>query len=674
MPDFKITSDFDMMGDQPRAVEALVNGLNGGLRFQTLMGVTGSGKTFNMANVIESVQRPTLVMTPNKTLAAQLATELKGFFPENAVEYFVSYYDYYQPEAYIPRTDTYIEKETSINQEIDKLRHSATRSLLTRRDVIIVASVSCIYGLGSPEDYYSFVAEVRKGEIRDRQRFVRQLVEMQYERTNMDLSRAYFRVRGDVVELVPAYDDIAIRVEFWGDQVERIVELDYVTGEILAECDSVDIYPARHFVTPRDKLKRGVKRIQQELKAQLDIFEKQGKLLEAQRIEQRTNYDLEMLLAVGYCSGVENYSGPLGGRDLGSAPWTLLDYFPDDFLVILDESHQTIPQLRAMFKGDRSRKTTLVDYGWRLPSALDNRPLNFEEFCDKVQQGIFVSATPAEFELRESAAVVQQIIRPTGLLDPVVEIHPIEGQVDDLVQRIRESIDSDGRCLVTTLTKKMAEELADYFQEVGINTHYLHSEIHTLERSEILRDLRLGVYDVVVGINLLREGLDLPEVNLVAILDADKEGYLRSAGSLIQTMGRAARHESGKVVMYADTITRSMHSAIDETLRRRTIQAQHNVDNGIVPTGIKKEIRGITDRIVAESENSVDLGSYIERDRLSATDGTRLIADLQKQMKQAAKGMEFERAAMLRDEIVELRNIINMVTEEEFVDKKSVSD
>jgi excinuclease ABC subunit B len=674
MPDFKITSDFDMMGDQPRAVEALVNGLNGGLRFQTLMGVTGSGKTFNMANVIESVQRPTLVMTPNKTLAAQLATELKGFFPENAVEYFVSYYDYYQPEAYIPRTDTYIEKETSINQEIDKLRHSATRSLLTRRDVIIVASVSCIYGLGSPEDYYSFVAEVRKGEIRDRQRFVRQLVEMQYERTNMDLSRAYFRVRGDVVELVPAYDDIAIRVEFWGDQVERIVELDYVTGEILAECDSVDIYPARHFVTPRDKLKRGVKRIQQELKAQLDIFEKQGKLLEAQRIEQRTNYDLEMLLAVGYCSGVENYSGPLGGRDFGSAPWTLLDYFPDDFLVILDESHQTIPQLRAMFKGDRSRKTTLVDYGWRLPSALDNRPLNFEEFCDKVQQGIFVSATPAEFELRESAAVVEQIIRPTGLLDPVVEIHPIEGQVDDLVQRIRESIDSDGRCLVTTLTKKMAEELADYFQEVGINTHYLHSEIHTLERSEILRDLRLGVYDVVVGINLLREGLDLPEVNLVAILDADKEGYLRSAGSLIQTMGRAARHEAGKVVMYADTITRSMHSAIDETLRRRTIQAQHNVDNGIVPTGIKKEIRGITDRIVAESENSVDLGSYIERDRLSATDGTRLIADLRKQMKQAAKGMEFERAAMLRDEIVELRNIINMVTEEEFVDKKPVSD
>jgi excinuclease ABC subunit B len=668
MPDFKIISDFDMMGDQPRAVESLINGLQQGLRFQTLMGVTGSGKTFNMANVIESVQRPTLVMTPNKTLAGQLATELRGFFPENAVEYFVSYYDYYQPEAYIPRTDTYIEKETSINQEIDRLRHSATRSLLTRRDVIIVASVSCIYGLGSPEDYYSFVAEVSKGEIRDRQRFVRQLVDMQYERTNMDLSRGYFRVRGDVVELVPAYDDIAIRVEFWGDQIERIVELDYVTGEILAECDSVAIYPARHFVTPRDKLIKGVKRIKHELKAQLAIFKQQGKLLEAQRIEQRTNYDLEMLLEAGYCSGVENYSGPLGGRDIGSAPWTLLDYFPEDFLVILDESHQTIPQLRAMFKGDRSRKTTLVDYGWRLPSALDNRPLNFEEFCERVHQAIFVSATPAEFELRESATIVEQIIRPTGLLDPLVEIHPIEGQVDDLVQLIRESIASDGRCLVTTLTKKMAEELSDYFLEVGISTHYLHSEIHTLERGEILMDLRRGVYDVVVGINLLREGLDLPEVNLVAILDADKEGYLRSSRSLIQTMGRAARHEAGKVVMYADRMTDSMQFAINETLRRRAIQAQHNEDNGIIPVGIRKEIRGLTDRIVAgaSTQDAVETVNRIELSQLSATDATRLIIDLEKQMKQSAKRMEFERAAMLRDEIVELRHIVNMITEDSF--------
>ena len=676
MPDFKIFSDFDMMGDQPRAVDSLVSGLTEGLRFQTLMGVTGSGKTFNMANVIEAVQRPTLVMTPNKTLAAQLATELKEFFPQNAVEYFVSYYDYYQPEAYIPRTDTYIEKETSINQEIDKLRHSATRSLLTRRDVIIVASVSCIYGLGSPEDYYSFVAEVRKGEIRDRQRFVRQLVEMQYERTNMDLSRAYFRVRGDVVELVPSYDDIAIRVEFWGDQVERIVEVDYVTGEILSECDSVAIYPARHFVTPRDKLTRGVKRIKHELKTQLDLFKSQGKLLEAQRIEQRTNYDLEMLLEAGYCSGVENYSGPLGGRELGSAPWTLLDYFPDDFLVILDESHQTIPQLRAMFKGDRSRKTTLVEYGWRLPSALDNRPLNFEEFCERVRQAIFVSATPAAFELQESAAVVEQVIRPTGLLDPVVEIHPIEGQVDDLVQRIRESIDSDGRCLVTTLTKKMAEELSDYFLEVGISTHYLHSEIHTLERGEILRDLRLGVYDVVVGINLLREGLDLPEVNLVAILDADKEGYLRSSGSLIQTMGRAARHIDGKVVMYADRMTQSMQSAINETLRRRTLQAQHNADNGIVPVGIRKEIRDITDRIVSESRSASDTGSLnqAERSQLSAIDAKRLISDLEKQMKQSAKRMEFERAAMLRDEIAELRAIVRMVPEDSVSNLKRTGD
>jgi len=661
MPEFKIVSDFNMMGDQPRAVESLVGGLKKGLRFQTLMGVTGSGKTFNMANVIELVQRPTLVMTPNKTLAAQLATELREFFPENAVEYFVSYYDYYQPEAYIPRTDTYIEKETSINDEIDKLRHSATRSLLTRRDVIIVASVSCIYGLGSPEDYYSFVAEVRKGEIRDRQRFVRQLVEMQYERTNMDLSRAYFRVRGDVVELVPAYDDVAIRIEFWGDEIERIVELDYVTGEILSERDSVAIYPARHFVTPRDKLTKGVRRIKRELQQQLEFFGQQGKLLEAQRLEQRTNHDTEMLLQAGYCAGVENYSGPLGGREHGSAPWTLLDYFPDDFLVILDESHQTIPQLRAMYKGDKSRKSTLVEYGWRLPSALDNRPLNFDEFWERVNQGVFVSATPAEFELQESAEVVEQVIRPTGLLDPVVEIHPIQGQVDDLVQRIKESIASDSRCLVTTLTKKMAEELSDYLLEIGISTHYLHSEIHTLERGEILRDLRLGVYDVVVGINLLREGLDLPEVNLVAILDADKEGYLRSAGSLIQTMGRAARHVDGKVVMYADVVTRSMKTAIDETQRRRTIQAQHNHDNGIVPVGIRKEIRDLTDRIITETQDSVETSDRFERSRLSATDAKRLIVDLEKQMKQSAKKMEFERAAMLRDEIVELRHLVSII-------------
>jgi len=651
MPPFKIVSDFLPTGDQPQAVDRLAAGLEHGLKRQTLLGVTGSGKTFTMANIIERVQRPTLVMSHNKTLAAQLATELKEFFPENAVEYFVSYYDYYQPEAYIPRTDTYIEKETDINEEIDKLRHASTRSLFTRSDVVIVASVSCIYGLGSPEEYHSFVVSLARGEKRKRDRVVRQLVDMQYERNDIDFTRGRFRVRGDTLEIQPAYEELAVRVEFWGDEVERIVEVDPLTGELLAERDSIDIYPAKHFVTSHDKLMAAIEDIKVELEERLKELKAQGKLLEAQRLESRTNYDLEMLREAGYCSGVENYSRHLARRAAGSAPWTLLDYFPEDFLLFVDESHMTLPQIRGMYGGDRTRKETLVQHGFRLPSALDNRPLNFDEFDERIGQAVYLSATPGPYEYEHSEQIVEQLIRPTGLLEPSVEVKPTEGQIDDLMEQIRQRVSRGERVLVTTLTKRMAEQLADYLKEMGTKTHYLHSEIDTLERVEILRDLRLGIYDVVVGINLLREGLDLPEVSLVAILDADKEGYLRSRDALIQTMGRAARHVDGHVIMYADTVTGSMKSAMDEVLRRRDIQMAYNQAHGITPQGIKKAVKDITDRVrvVAEARAPYTVAA------LSKDEMVRLIKELESQMRTAAKNLEFEKAALYRDRIVELR-------------------
>ena len=651
MPEFRIVSDFKMTGDQPQAVERLVAGLKQGFKKQTLLGVTGSGKTFTMANVIERVQRPTLVICHNKTLAAQLASEFKEFFPQNAVEYFVSYYDYYQPEAYIPATDTYIEKEIDINEEIDKLRHAATRALFERRDVIIVASVSCIYSLGEPAEYRSFVLTVRKGEKYGRNRLLRRLVDMQYERNDIDFTRGKFRLRGDTLEIQPSYEEVAVRIEFWGDEVERIVEVDPLTGEVLALRDSVDIYPAKHFVTSRDKLLAAVEDIRQELADRLQELRAQGKLIEASRLEARTNYDIEMLLEMGYCHAVENYSRHLQRRPPGSPPWTLLDYFPDDFLVFIDESHMTLPQIRGMFHGDISRKQTLVDYGFRLPSALDNRPLSFEEFEERINQVIYVSATPGDYEYQHSEQIVEQLIRPTGLLEPTIEVKPTKGQVDDLIQQIRIRVDRGERCLVTTLTKRTAEELADYLREMGIRTHYLHSEIDTLERVEILRDLRLGVYDVVVGINLLREGLDLPEVSLVAILDADKEGYLRSKEALIQTMGRAARHIDGHVIMYADTMTTAMMEAIEETYRRRRIQQAYNEEHGITPQGIKKAIRDITERVKAVAETKAPYtATPVSKEEL-----VRLIRELEAQMRRAAKNLEFEKAALLRDRIIELR-------------------
>jgi excinuclease ABC subunit B len=658
MHQFKIVSDFCLTGDQPQAVDGLVEGLKRGYQEQTLLGVTGSGKTFTMANVIARMQRPTLVICHNKTLAAQLATEFKEFFPENAVEYFVSYYDYYQPEAYIPSTDLYIEKETDINEEIDRLRHAATMSLFTRREVVIVASVSCIYSLGAPEEYRAFVLTIEKDKRYKRDELLRHLVDMQYERNDFDFTRGRFRIRGDTLEIQPAYQETALRIELWGDAIERIVEVDPLTGEILTDRDRVDIYPAKHFVTSREKLVAAIQDIKVELEERLKELRRQGKLPEAQRLEARTNYDIEMLQEVGYCAGVENYSRHLQRRAVGSTPWTLLDYFPDEFLLFIDESHMTLPQIRGMCHGDISRKQTLVDYGFRLASALDNRPLNFEEFKQRINQVIYVSATPKPYEYEHSRQVVEQLVRPTGLLEPTVEVKPVKGQIDDLIHQIRSRVAVEERCLVTTLTKRMAEELSDYLKEMEIKTHYLHSEVETLERVEILRDLRLGVYDVVVGINLLREGLDLPEVSLVAILDADKEGYLRSEEALIQTMGRAARHINAHVIMYADTVTQSMQKAIEETGRRRQVQEAYNRKHGITPQGIRKAVKDITDRVKAVAETRTPYtATSVSREEM-----LQLIKRLESEMKAAAKNLEFEKAALIRDRIIELRKDEGLVS------------
>jgi excinuclease ABC subunit B len=666
MPEFRLISDFQMTGDQPRAVEQLVKAVQEGVSHQTLLGVTGSGKTFTMANIIQQVQRPALVLAHNKTLAAQLASEFKEFFPHNAVEYFVSYYDYYQPEAYVPQSDTYVEKDASVNEELDKLRLSATTSLLTRRDVLIVASVSCIYGLGDPSDYFSLVAKVEVGEIRDRSRLLRQLVDMQYERNDFELARGKFRVRGDTLEIVPAYEELAMRIQFFGDEVEKITEIDPLTGELLAQRQEAMIFPAKHFVTTQERIDLAVKDIEIELDERLKDLRGQNKVLEAARLESRTHYDLEMLREAGFCHGVENYSCHLARRhshqdgkfavSCGSTPWTLLDYFPEDYLMFVDESHMTLPQVRGMYHGDVARKTTLVDYGFRLPSAVDNRPLNFGEFEQRTNQVVFVSATPGPYEMEHSSAIVEQVIRPTGLLDPTVEVKPTTGQIDDLLHQIRLRVSNGQRVLVTTLTKRMAEELADYLSEMGIRNHYLHSDIDTLNRIEILRDLRLGVYDVIVGINLLREGLDLPEVSLVAILDADKEGYLRSTTALVQTIGRAARHSEGHVVMYADRVTDSMKRAIDETSRRRVIQDIFNREHGIEPKSIHKAVHDITESIkmVAEGKASYQ----VARQEMSRDDMFRVVKDLEFQMKDAARNLEFEKAAALRDEMLELRRLL----------------
>jgi len=658
---FRLVLPWDLAGDQPAATSGLENALRAGERHVTLRGVTGSGKTVTMAKVIADAGRPTLVLAHNKTLAAQLYGEFKEFFPENAVQYFVSYYDYYQPEAYIARSDTYIEKDSSRNEEIDRMRHSATRSLFERRDVIIVASVSCIYGLGAPVDYGAVTVRLKKGERVRRDTVLRHLVDIQYERTNTDLVRGKFRVRGDTLEVQPAYEELAVRVEFFGDDVERITELDPLTGEVLAERDKIDIYPARHFVTPREKLLEAIKDIEVELVDRVKELEDAGRLLEAQRLRQRTNFDLEMLRETGTCAGVENYSRHLARRPAGSRPWTLLDYFPPDFLAFVDESHISMPQVRGMYFGDRSRKEILVDYGFRLPSALDNRPLTFAEFEQRLDQAIYVSATPGPYELEHSSHVVEQIIRPTGLIDPQIEVRKTEGQIDDLLAELNLRVERGQRAIVTTLTKKMAEDLADYLREMGIKVQYLHSEIETLQRVEILRDLRLGVYDVVVGVNLLREGIDLPEVTLVAILDADKEGYLRSEGSLIQVIGRAARHVEGRVIMYADRITASMKAAMDETDRRREIQVAYNTEHGIDPQTIVKAIRdiGLRLRDIADVEGVNEKAKRpLAAGSLPKDELLRLIKDLEGQMKRAAKDLEFEKAALLRDEVVELRGLM----------------
>jgi excinuclease ABC subunit B len=653
VPDLKVVSDFQPTGDQPEAIAELIQGLNAGVVHQTLLGATGTGKTYTVAKVVEAVQRPTLVMAHNKTLAAQLYSEFREFFPNNSVEYFVSYYDYYQPEAYIPRTDTYIEKDASINEEIDRLRLAATQALFSRRDVLIVASVSAIYGLGDPLEYGKVIVNLRQGEIRKRDKVLRHLVDIYYERNDYDLKRGTFRVRGDTLEIMPAYGNLAYRVEFFGDEIERITEIDALTGEMLTRHVSLDIYPAKHFITPQEKLVKALGDIEAELEEQLAELKAQDKLLEAQRLEQRALYDLEMLREVGYCAGIENYARHLSQREPGSTPWTLLDYFPDDFLVVVDESHMSIPQIRGMYRGDRSRKEVLVDFGFRLPSALDNRPLNFQEWEDHLYQAIYTSATPGPYELEKSKGhVVEQVIRPTGLVDPQVVVRPVERQIDDLLGEVNRRVERGERALITTLTKRMAEDLADYLMEVGVKVHYLHSEIHTLERVEILRDLRLGVYDVVVGINLLREGLDLPEVSLVAILDADKQGFLRSEQALIQTIGRAARHVNGTVIMYADRMTDAMRRAIDETTRRRAKQVAYNQAHGIEPRSIVKEIRDLTERVrkVAEERTPYTVGAQMPKHELA-----HLIKELEKQMKAAAAELEFEKAAVLRDQIFELR-------------------
>ncbi len=664
MANFQIVSALRPTGDQPTAISELNEGVAASERIQTLLGVTGSGKTFTMANVIEQANRPTLILAHNKTLAAQLYSEFKEFFPRNAVEYFVSYYDYYQPEAYVARTDTFIEKDSDINEEIDKLRHAATRALLTRRDTLIVASVSCIFGLGTPEEYANTTVDLRVGMQVRRDRVIRHLIDIQYDRNDMTLTRGTFRVRGDTLEVYPAYEDIAVRVEFFGDEIERISDVDPLTGEILTERPDIAIYPARHFVTSSAKLTSAIADIEHELADRLKEFDAQGKVLEAARLKQRTMYDLEMMQETGFCSGIENYSMHISRRQFGEQPATLLDYFPRDYLLFVDESHMTLPQVRGMHGGDRSRKDVLVEHGFRLPSARENRPLTFQEFDSMIHQAIFVSATPGPYEYEHSSRVVEQVIRPTGLIDPAVSVRATKGQIDDLLGEINSRVARGERVLVTTLTKRMAEDLADYLKEMGVRTHYLHSEIDTFERIEILRDLRLGIHDVVVGINLLREGLDLPEVSLVAILDADKEGFLRSEGALIQTIGRAARHVDGLVIMYADNMTRSMKAAIDETYRRREMQIEHNQAHGIQPRGIVKEIRDLTDRVRAVAEEHADYTTgdsgagviaHIPRDELM-----RMVKDLESQMKIAARNLEFEKAALLRDQVVELRRIIEV--------------
>lgn len=653
MSDFKLNSNYKPMGDQPGAIKQLTAGLTGGLREQTLLGVTGSGKTFTMANLIQNTGKPTLVLSHNKTLAAQLYSEFKNFFPENAVHYFVSYFDYYQPEAYIARSDTFIEKDSQINEEIDRLRHAATDALLSQRDVIIVASVSCIYGIGSVEDYDGLSIEVRVGELRKRDKFLRHLTDIQYQRNDIDFHRSTFRVRGDVVDVFPAGEEVAYRIEFFGDEVDRITQVDPLTGEILKNKESIKIFPGSHYVTPHDKLKVALGKIERELDERLAQFRMEGKLLEAQRLEQRTRFDLEMLEETGFVKGIENYSRYLTNREPGEQPATLLDYFPDDYLMLIDESHMTIPQIRGMYNGDRARKETLVEYGFRLPSALDNRPLTFTEYERHVNQVVYVSATPAEYELSRSPEPAQQVIRPTGLLDPPIEIRPIEGQIDDLISEIRKTIDKQQRVLVTTLTKRMSEDLAEYLQEINIKVAYLHSDVDTLDRTDILRDLRLGVYDVLIGINLLREGLDLPEVSLVAILDADKEGFLRSEQALIQTVGRAARHVEGHVIMYADRVTKSMQKTLDETTRRREIQEAYNTEHGITPTGVSKAIEaGMRPDLPEEAKQAK---KALDLKKIPKDEYKSLLKDLTAQMDLAAANLQFEQAAELRDLIEDIK-------------------
>lgn len=666
---FKVEAPFVPTGDQPTAISKLEAGINSGDRAQVLLGATGTGKTFTIAKLIEKVQKPTLVIAHNKTLAAQLASEFKEFFPQNAVEYFVSYYDYYQPEAYIAHTDTFIEKDASINDEIDKLRHSATSSLFERRDVIIVASVSCIYGLGSPEDYHGLVLSLRQGQVKDRDEILRKLVAIQYERNDINFVRGKFRVRGDVVEIFPAaHGESAIRVELFGDEIERILEIDTLTGEVIAERKHIAIYPASHYVTTRENMQRAAMDIEAELTAQLDFFKANGKLVEAQRLEQRTRYDLEMMQEVGYCSGIENYSRHLTDRKAGDSPYTLIDYFPDDFLMVIDESHVMLPQIRAMYAGDKARKTSLVENGFRLPSAYDNRPLTFAEFNERVNQIVYVSATPSQYELQEASQITQQVIRPTGLVDPEIQVRPIAGQMDDLLGEIKLRVASNERVLVTTLTKKMAENLTEFLKEVGIRVRYLHSDIPTIERGEIIRDLRAGVFDVLIGINLLREGLDLPEVTLVAILDADKEGFLRSDTSLIQTIGRAARNVNGMVIMYADVMTKSMARAIEETDRRRSIQNEYNGLHGITPTTIIKRVKELIETTkVAETQELYKVDHISD---LSSAEMLDMIPNLEKEMRIASKQLQFERAAELRDMIVELKDRVGTAAKTAVKSKK----